>query len=230
LAQLLNRTETMGDSDDVERPVLVRDVIRRDGSHAIGFRVFCPRRNESLDLDVCRSCPSSIEITGDAAGDSRVRCHPPAHDDRPRIEGGTQAVGVLLRAPIVVVRENLRIQDLASLLVERAAPQLFVVDEESRLIGAVRESDLVRTAPAALDAWPGPLVEALSGQRPTIAGDIMASTVAVRESTPVRRALLQMAVAHVRQAPIVTADGTLLGVLGDLDGLRWLAARARSAR
>jgi CBS domain-containing protein len=222
----------MEDTDDVERPVLVRDVIRRDGSHAIGFRVFCPRRDESVALDLCRSCPASIEVTGDGAGDSRVRCQP---QTRMRIEGGARAatapaVGVLLRAPILGVREDLSIRDLAALLVERAIPQIFVVDEDSRLIGVVREVDLVRTAPAALDAWPSSLVQALGGREPKAAGEIMASTVSVSENTPLRRALLQMAVAHVRQAPIVTADGTLLGALHDLDGLRWLAARTRAAR
>jgi CBS domain-containing protein len=56
---------------------------------------------------------------------------------------------------------------------------------------------------------------------------VMSHAVAIHESTPVRRALLFLASAHLRQAAVVDSDGVPLGVFRDVDGLRWLA-RARS--
>jgi CBS domain-containing protein len=214
--------------DDAERPILVRDVVRADGSHALGLRVFCPRQSASLPVDVCRACPSCVEIAEGSDGDV-VRCAPRARPAAPRVEGGTSpsdgvAIGVLLRGPILAVDGDLPLRRLASLFVERRVPYVFVVGPDATVLGVARERDLVRAiSPESIEG-------ALRAQRPMRTVEIMSGASAVTESTPLRRALLQMAVAHVRQVPIVTPEGVLLGVLSDVDGLRLLAARMRAAR
>jgi len=69
------------------------------------------------------------------------------------------------------------------------------------------------------------------GKRPEHAKDavttVMSHAIAIHEATPVRRALLFLASAHLREAAVVDAEGVPLGVFRDVDGLRWIA-RARS--
>jgi predicted transcriptional regulator len=112
----------------------------------------------------------------------------------------------------VAVHANLPLRALAALFVDRQLAHVFIVDDREMVVGMVKDADLLRATPVRTSAN---------------AGEIMGIALPVPERTPLRRALLQMAVTHVRQAAIMSADGTLLGVLADIDGLRWLAAAAR---
>jgi CBS domain-containing protein len=187
-----------------ERPVLVRRVVRADGSRTTAFRVFCPRQGRSLDLDTCRACRSCIEITRSCEGDV-VRCTPPAAPD------DAESVGALLRAPVLAVHADTSLREISRLFVDGQLACVFVVDDGEKVVGVVRDVDLLRAAsPSSSNARA-----------------VMGTALPVAESTSLRRALLQMAVTHVRQAPIVDADGELLGVLVDIEALRWLAAIKR---
>ena len=207
-----------------EHPILAREMIRSDGSHTVAFRVFCPRRGQSVPLSTCEDCAACLEIAADGPGaDGCVRCTPAPVTLGARISGGEPlggartpegiAVGDVLTKRVLCVGRDLSVPGLVALFVERAMGGVFVVDDDGMLLGSIREVDFVRSRP---------LHEPLCS-----AGEMMSSAIAVLEETPVRRAILQMARSHLREAPIVTRAGELLGVLRDIEGLRWITARGR---
>lgn len=207
-----------------DNPVLTRLIVRADGSRSVGLRVFCRRQARSFTLDYCRECPQCFEVVGEGAS-AVVRCKPPVGaEDHPvcpvSLDG--VAVGAMLKQEVLCVSHDLPVQDLTMLVAERSLANVFVVDGDRGLVGVVRETDL-------LDA--SRRLASYTGRRTwppgTTAASVMTRSSAVLESTPVRRALLEMAVAHVRRAPVVTPSGELVGSLGDLEGMRWLAAYAR---
>ena len=112
------------------------------------------------------------------------------------------------------VRADLEIRDAAAYLDARELASAWVVDERGHLVGCLREIDFVRHG----DVSPGTTVRA-----------IMSAAISVEERCTVHEALLRMARSHVREVAIVTAEGALVGVVRDVDGLRILGGR-RAAR
>ena len=56
---------------------------------------------------------------------------------------------------------------------------------------------------------------------------VMGSKLALRISTPIRRALELMAAAHLREIIVVDENDVPLGTFRDVDGLRWIALASR---
>jgi CBS domain-containing protein len=225
--------------DEIEQPILVSEIVARAGSRSIHLRVFCLRREGSVSLDTCRECPALQEITGDPSGNGAwVRCSrtmPNAADalgptgdgmDDPSFEGGP--TGAVLQAAVSAVRDDLTLKELRSHFVEQLISSVFVVDESNRLLGIVREADLLASR---LTARPtADHLARLASEGSTVTESVNAETAAkimsptpwVRENTGLRRALLEMARANQRRLAVVASDGTLLGILDDIAGLKWL--------
>jgi len=55
----------------------------------------------------------------------------------------------------------------------------------------------------------------------------MSTAIAVHERTPVRVALRMLAAHHLREATVISDEGTPIGLFRDVDGLRWISAAAR---
>lgn len=212
----------MTESLDEEHPILVRDIVRKDGSHGVALRVFCTRQQQSVPLSRCEVCPSAMDITADGSGASgRVRCvrAPTTHE-------GT-AVGDVLSETVLCVGSDVSVVSVIALFVERALADVFVVDDDGGLVGQIREINFVRSGPSKGPRYPF----AEPTPRPALtAAEIMSSAISICEEIPVRHAILRMAQSHLRDAAIVTQTGKLLGVLSDLQGLRWISAQARLRR
>ncbi len=201
-------------------PVLIREIVRRDGSRTLAFHVFCSRRTESVPLAMCETCAACLDISPDAEGvRAVVRCRPPCPTNAPTafsrgdpnaLPGDTTPVGTILHGATLCAGSDAEAATLLALLAERALPELFVVDESGRLVGLVRDGHLQRGASSL--------------------GDVMSSATCVEEAVSVRRAVVRMAGAHVRAVPIVTRDGLLVGVLRDVDGLHFIATDRRGRR
>jgi CBS domain-containing protein len=108
---------------------------------------------------------------------------------------------------------DLEIRDAAAYFDERDLASAWVVDERGHLVGCLREIDFVRHG----DVSPGTTVRA-----------IMSAAISVEERCTVHEALLRMARSHVRELAIVTAEGALVGVVRDVDGLRILGVHRAS--
>jgi len=190
-----------------DRPVVLCEVLQPDGGRSVGLRVYCPRHRQSVALDTCRECPRCLAIASDAAGSATsVRCTPGTSGVA---DPGDVAVGALMAgAGSAAVRHDVPEGTLRALFVKHQLRVVFVVDEAHRVVGVVREMDLMHRgfSDVGLDDARG----------------IMSTTLVIREDVPIRDALLQMANARLRHAPVVTSDGELLGTLFDIAGLRWL--------
>jgi CBS domain-containing protein len=115
---------------------------------------------------------------------------------------------------VMCVRESMSVAVLSPLFAERELSSVLVVDAYGRLRGGLSERQLRIAAVAAPDAR---------------AGDVAHGVTSVTDDTSIRHALLKMARHNLRFVPIVNAGGTLLGVLRDVVGLRWLAPEGRGA-
>jgi len=205
--------------DEIEQPVLVSEIIGRDGSRSIHFRVFCPYRAASVPLDTCRACPSLREVGGEAPGNGAlVRCGREARPDRCKdgesLEGGP--AGATLKTSIAAVRDDLAIEKLRSYFVEHLISSIYVVDESHRLLGVVRDVDLLVSRHT---------LRPTASHEGETAAQVMSATSSVPENIGVRTALVAMARANQRRAAVVTSEGMLLGVLDDVAGLKWLVGR-----
>jgi CBS domain-containing protein len=226
---------------EIERPVLAQNLVKRDGSRATAFRVFCEGRYQSVDLDVCRACPSCVDVgPGGCSGVVRCASNSTPAGMEPSSQDSSSApleesVGSTLTTNVTCVGHDVDLGMLTALFVERNLSHLVVVDESWRVIGVVREGDLLRssvssivdTNRAGLRSGEADLVAAFAAKvaKVTTAADLMSSPGAIPEDTSLRGALLQMARSHMRDAPIVTIGGRVFGVLHDVEGLRRLMSR-----
>jgi CBS domain-containing protein len=130
-----------------------------------------------------------------------------------------------MSAPVITVRPDARVKEVAALLIEREIGAVPVVDESHALIGIVSEADLVR-----LEEIPDPRLQITDlphfvAVAPRTAAEVMTSDViALSDSTgvaEVARVMVERAVKHV---PIVSA-GRLVGIVARRDVLRVLARK-----
>lgn len=192
--------------DFEENRGLVRRIVNADGSRSVAVRVFCERRDESVPLEECRACPACLAVLATDDGDAvAVRCvrseEPTARLDR------AAPVVAALKASVVCASAELDGRTLAALFAERGSTLVFVVGAAGALAGVVHELDTPGSASAA---------------------DLASEVRPVLESASVREALVHMARAHLREVPVVTRDGQLVGVLRDIDGLRWIIDHERT--
>src|SRR4051812_10188431 len=146
LQEALSGSSVAVPRDEIEQPVLVSEIIGRDGSRSIHFRVFCPYQAASVPLDTCRACPSLREVGNEPSGNGAlVRCGREARPDRgtadETLEGGP--AGATLKSAIAAVSGELAIKKLRSYFVEHLVSSVYVVDESHRLLGVVRDVDLL---------------------------------------------------------------------------------------
>jgi regulator of cell morphogenesis and NO signaling len=140
---------------------------------------------------------------------------------------------------VVCVREDMSIEALAALLIERGISGVPVVDAAGFPVGVVSKTDLVREHYADGEAAiPEPLqvkehrgIEFMLGAsfgaapagRGTV-GDIMTPLAfTLYEHSPISQAAALMAFEGVHRVPVVSNDGRVIGVLSALDVMRWLA-------
>ncbi|MGH7328509.1 MAG: CBS domain-containing protein [Polyangiaceae bacterium] len=187
------------DTKEDSHPVLVREMVQPDGSRQVSLRVFCAKQNESVDLDVCRRCPTCVDIDGDDSGGVWVRC---ARSSAEASSETAACVGAILKAAVICVREDVAIVTIAAILVERELPHVYVVESTGLLLGAVRDVDLLRARVGRVDV--------------VAAQDMMSTAVRAREELGVHDALLGMASRHARQTAVITRDGILIGALVDV--------------
>jgi CBS domain-containing protein len=105
------------------------------------------------------------------------------------------------------------VEELCAFFADREVHGAPVVDREGKLIGVVSEADIVRRH-ASQDATAVKLT----------VGDIMTKVAhALPESAPLAYAFGLLAASGVRQAPVVTDDGRVVGMITATDLIRWVA-------
>jgi hypothetical protein len=199
------------DSDrSVDLPVRSLEIFERNGGRARALRVFCPTRNASTDTSDCANCPFVRAVS-----EANVSCTPagvaPAPEsalDGPLFLGpdalakGTP-VGAVCAAHSVAVRVDVS-----------AARARLLLDRNPHVV-VLAANDEVRGTLSGMDPAEGL----------TSLGELAAVGPVLRESAPLIQAIDLMVHGHMRFVAVTGEDRRFVGLISDLDVLRWVARR-----
>jgi len=172
--------------------VSTRTVIEKDGSAKRTLHVLCPMDDRTVSVERCVECRHCARL--DASEGTVGRPSVACTFEGPGAPERPRAIGGVLSRHATCVRVD------ATRVALRAPPRagvVPVVDEQELLVGILEANLVVRADEGAL-------------------------ALAIEEHTPVSTALAHMARHRVRQVPVVASDGTVVGVLDDLDAMRAL--------
>ncbi|WP_375770573.1 CBS domain-containing protein [Archangium gephyra] len=204
-----------------------------EGEEAVRWTVKCPATQHVVDLGTCESCPHLERIQEEATGPESLQCHPEAPRPSPP-PGEAYApllppllehtrVDELMTQDVYCVSEEMRAEELAELFATRKVSGVPVLDEDERLVGVVSRADLLRASDEEEEDTPRLHPERAGA----VASELMnPSPVVVREGTTVPQAAAVMAAARVHRVLVVSAEGTVVGVLSAMDVVRWVARKA----
>jgi CBS domain-containing protein len=186
-----------------------------DGSDATVRTVFCPRRERSEAFEKCCGCSHMRDI--DVADDGEhgtVDCSvtPPANgkkkDETLRDAAARARLMDAMSDDLACVRDDVKLEDAAKLMLERGLRAIPVVDDGRRLVGLLTSADLVRSR----QEGELPVRERMT---PLAHG--------VPEDAPLAYAVSLMAFEGLSEVPAIAADGRVVGMLSAVDALRWMA-------
>jgi CBS domain-containing protein len=190
-------------------PIRLQERLDAHGEVRVVRRVFCPAGRCSRRTEECQRCVSFVRLE-----DSAVECVPGLVEGAPDVFpdpglGGDICVGeamggyaVLLvpRAPLGAAVEALGRAPVAS-------PTGIVVDDADRVLGVIERPDARR------------VVEA-------VAGELALPVAPIRESATLAAAVARMTKERRRALPVVDDAGRVVGLVTDIDALRWVARRS----
>jgi CBS domain-containing protein len=199
----------------------------------------CPMSGGSLSRADCERCLYHRGVGSLDARSSHVCCAYVLPDGEAPDGGvlGPPVDSLMTRSP-VCVREDVGIDVLTALFVERGISGAPVVNEEGRPVGVVTITDLVKDRYEQLEAadtFTGALIggrllglsvpEEARGSR--TAGELMtAHILVIPEGRPVAEAAALMARHRIKRLPVVDAELRIIGILSSLDVMRWLGQQA----
>ena len=188
----------------VHLPVLHRLVLTSSGCRD-ERTAFCPNEGRSVDLARCAHCLWASHVD-----ENRVECFPgePPEDlsrEPSNRSGARVRVGAIVGTKQIAVRAEVTIRELRRLLAEDSANTVLVVDHEDRLLGTI-------------DA---PSLEHAPGAAPTILR--MRAKHSIVETASVAEAVDYLVHSHSRSVAVVDENGHAVGVLTDIELLRWFA-------
>ncbi|MBX3232473.1 MAG: CBS domain-containing protein [Labilithrix sp.] len=189
----------------IAHPILRLDVLAPDGTRQSEYRVFCKKQQRAVPMATCCGCVHCDSI--DAGPAPSVNCTVPAESvaHEPDPDGLHTAVGQVLTHGVSAVEHGTSLRDALALLRAEDRRSLPVVDDGGVIVGVVYDAGAQQ--PALRDAC--------------VAAS-MSTSLAVPDTTPVRRALELMAAAHLRELTVIDEHHVPLGTFRDIDGLRWL--------
>jgi CBS domain-containing protein len=190
------------------QPILTSRVLRRDGAYSVALRVFCPRTGGTVPVSNCTVCADEIAVGATPTG-GFVRCGPLARETSV-LEGAPPPVAARVRTVVPGVEDDVPLGAIAALGADRDGP-LLVVASDGAYLGMVTPSSVRLRA---LGRWRDPL------DTPSVR-EVMSDTPGVLESASVSGVLRRMATSRLRLVPVVNARGAPIGIITDLEALRW---------
>ena len=214
-------------SRPVELAVHELETLERDGRSERTLRVFCPLRHESADVRSCAGCEFARQVS-----DVRVACEPPvAFDPRDADREGALLLGPdakALRTPLgavcaphsVAVRVDVPLAQAVALLTHEKF--VVVLTSDDQVCGVLSAAEPPRQA-SVLDGADG----AAGGTWSSPHGTDGPFRV-LPESAPLSEAIELMVRGHVRLVAVTGESRRFVGLVTDLDILRWAADTRRS--
>lgn len=170
-------------------------IIVGHGGRRVALSVFCPRELRSTDVDVCRRCPRAVLVE-----DGSVTCVPDA--DQPRADS---LVGAAMGKASIAIEASMSVADVIHLVESDGWLSVVVLDGDHRALGLIQREQLV-TAPS-----------------DTSAQSLVRPVLPVFESFPLLDVVHRMVRERARALPVVDQALTGVGIVTDLDALRWAA-------
>jgi CBS domain-containing protein len=195
-------------------PEVVRLRARRlrlvdDRGDAVGScsTVFCPEQRRSVDVAACGRCSRLSRVMPEAVEClPSIRSAPSDYRVVARI-GGDVCIAEAMSHDAVCIGADALAKRVACALERAGAPVALVVDGAGRLLGLVEAAD------------------AAESHRPVTARHLARRINSVSESAPLAHAVDRMVHERARALPVVDDVGNVVGILTDLDALRWVAGR-----
>lgn len=130
----------------------------------------------------------------------------------------------IMVSPVITVRKNATVRDVAKILLEKRISAVPVVDNVGKLVGIVTESDLMRRAEAGTEHVYSWWVHFLAGDATVAADyakahaakveDVMTSdVVTAAPETPLHEIATLLEERQIRRVPIINTDGNLIGIV-----------------
>ena len=207
-------TEATGDPLKIR----ARRTISEGGDERTEENVYCPRREGAVAVEECLNCAdgAGVMTDGDAsyfycrhASAAEVPTGPAVRRRRRPSVADQTPLAAIMSDDVVCVRPDLAVQALATLFVDRGITGAPVVDATGRPIGVVSKSDLVREGTERVGA--------------TVADIMMPIAFTLPENASMSHAAALMAYEGVHRVPVVTSDGTVVGIVSTMDVVRWVA-------
>lgn len=196
-------------------PIRRRLTVLRDGASSTACLVYCPSQERSVPLINCAMCGFGGRIARDAHGrEDTVACA------RARAEAIEHAralpVGLAVQSAVVCLTYDVPVRTAARLFeTEPSAFGMPVVDRDRRFLG------LLSRASALL---------ALDGAHRGVAGRMISTTPTIEERASLDLAFAAMAARRARELVVLDAAREVVGVLRDVDALRFVAYVSRTGR
>jgi CBS domain-containing protein len=216
-------------------PIQTHEIIGTGGARARALRVFCPSRTQSVDLETCMRCPhlESVSEVPEARG-ACIACTPPTTPAAKPSVGralessfahlaATSLVGGIVGSHVTCVEPDVSMVWIDEEFGRRGVQLFPVVEPSRRLLGFVWRGDLLRPR------WQLALSDPRDSLRAgALAVEVMDKRVfSVRESDRVTEVVRVMTVDRARTVAVLAEDDTVVGLVSDLDLLRWFAATRR---
>lgn len=180
-----------------------RTIVGSEGAHARSSSVFCPYGECSVPFETCKACERFSELSP-AAPDRPAAVVCAKEIGRFRVQSSPRA-GELMNPEALCIRDDVRVDELKNVgLPETSSTP--VVGPLGELVGMVRPRDLGARKRSA-----------------TVAEVMTGRSAAAMEQASVSEAAAIMAGKRVRRLPILALDGSVIGVVDDLQLLRWIA-------
>ncbi len=228
----------------VERvPIRTTTRLTPGGERHRELSVYCPFQARTFGAEECQHCARLVTWTDDPTAEgAAIVCASEQTETRAvalhfgdRMSGSLEEeaartpIGVVMASTCVTAEGELEIAELRLMLGEKTGRAFPVVDRDGALLGVISADRLGPSVPPPPPSRPG-LRELLSRLAPTKVREVMtAHVVAFPENGRVREALNAMLVERVRYLPVVSSEGTVVGLVWDLDLLSWLARANRPA-
>jgi len=196
----------------VRLPIHARESVASDGTRRRDELVFCPARRRTIDASDCYECASAMAISPTA-----VECSPPMAGLHSEDDASTVSVGAVASGTFKCVDGELSAKAIRPLL-PREPWALPVVDTAGHFRGFISRRSLGETG----------LPPRLSSTMRV--GDLaVGHALAIDERCSLREAVEALALRHARAIAVVDSEGTVRGLLTDIEALRAWITRRRAA-
>jgi CBS domain-containing protein len=225
-----------------------RLVIAGNGECSVESSVPCSRRGRSVPLTTCIACELSDGLVEDVgARSSYLLCEvPPAElasspsrtaEPAARSRADLTTLAEVMTSNVLCVEEDVGLEALTALLLDRGISGLPVVDADGYPVGVVSKTDVLRESretgewdaydplfASELERALGCAMHLEPGSRRTVADIMMPLAFTLYEHSSISQAAALMTIEGVHRVPVVDGGGKVVGMISSLDVMRWLAA------